>query len=494
MFNSGCTTDRKEEDISGETFFSESYTIWGCSSPGTNVYSYLNLNGRAATSTGIFNNFVKVIPTVNFSARRYSGDEGDEIEITVELNGAVSESPDIPIEFENTTAESSDYDVDGLNRDDELEFSRGDSSQSFTIETRHDNSNCDNEKLTVSFGSLPSEVSSDSPSSATVTIEDDDDCDTAGPDPRVSLAAHDYEVDEGEDINIKVSVNRGGPRSDADIPIEWTNGPGAVNGDYAIDGLNRDDELEIDRGDPYKTFHFDAEEDNDCRDETVTFTFGRLPSGVDEGNPSSTTVTIDDDDTCPVIKLTVNFATGAYSVSEGNERRIYVNLSSSLSSSVNIPISWSNGSAEDADYEVEDLNNSSELTISSGNTSAYFTVDTAEDNSDCSNETVTFTIDSDVPSSVSRGTTYQTTLTINDDESESDCLPLVSVARSRSSITEGDSVTFWIRTNRRISSSILVPLNSTHHGRFLHKLGPDKRDDPGQHIVNLLPDQHRERH
>ena len=90
MFNIGCTTDRKEEDISGETFFSESYTIWGCSSPGTNVYSYLNLNDRAITSTGISNNFVTVIPTVNFSARRYSGDEGDDIEVTVELNGAVS--------------------------------------------------------------------------------------------------------------------------------------------------------------------------------------------------------------------------------------------------------------------------------------------------------------------------------------------------------------------------------------------------------------------
>ena len=158
MFNSGCTTDSREEDIRRRTFFSVNYTIWGCSSPGTNVYSYLNLNNRAVTSSGLFKNWVTVVPTVNFSSSKYTGDEGDNIKVTVELNGALTESPDIPIKFRNTTAESNDYDVDGLNSDDELEFSRGDDEQSFTIETNRDRTDCNDEKLTVSFGTLPSGI------------------------------------------------------------------------------------------------------------------------------------------------------------------------------------------------------------------------------------------------------------------------------------------------------------------------------------------------
>ena len=225
----------------------------------------------------------------------------------MELNGAVSESPDIPIEFDNTSAESRDYDVDGLNSDDELEFSRGDDSQSFTIETNSDSCpDDDNERLTVSFGSLPSEVSSDSPTSAVVTIYDDDNCITPPePDPKVYFANSRYSVNEEDTIHIRVNVTGSGPTSDVDIPIDWTNGSGTVNSDYAVH-LESGNTIEIDAGDSYKTFQFDAEDDTDCRNEEITFRFGRLPSGIDEGSTNTTTVTIVDNDCTPMVSVSAS--------------------------------------------------------------------------------------------------------------------------------------------------------------------------------------------
>ena len=297
-----------------------------------------------------------------------------------------------------------------------------------------------------------------------------------------------YEVDEDDDINIRVNVNRGGPKSDVDIPITWTNGSDTVNADYDVSGLNGSDELEIDKGDSYKTFHFDAEIDNDCVDGQVTFTFGSLlPSGIDRGNPGSTTVTINDTH-CPTppTPASVNFSSSSYSVEEGDEREIQVNLSKSLSNTVKIPISWRNVSAENADYVVEGLTDN-KLTIPSGSTSGTFTVDSAEDNTDCDNETINFTIGSSLPTSVTRGTTYRSTLTITDDEDASDCLPLVSVARSSNEITEGDSVTFYIRTNKRIPTSILVPLNSTTTGDFFRNKLPSSVRIPANRWSTSFP-------
>lgn len=342
MFNSGCSTDERRRTIRNRTSLTTSYSIYGCKSPGTYVWARLEEDGSAFVGTDIDDddNHVTVIPTVEFSSRSYSGDEGEDIEVTVDLNGARDEAPDVPINITNRTAESSDYEVEGLNDDGELEFSEGDHSLTFTFDTKEDNSDCSNERITVSIGSLPDDVAKGSPTSATVTIIDDDEC----------------------------NGNGGG-----------------------------DDKTEVD------------------------------------------------------------FGARSYSVTEGNDVDITVQLESSVSGNRLIPISWSNTTAEDADYEVEDLDDSNRITISGGNTSNTFTVDTAEDDSDCNDEKVTFTIGSSLPSDLERGSSYETVLTIVDD----DCIPSVSISADPTTAVEGDTITFTVTANPMPSGSNLT-VNLTH--------------------------------
>ena len=68
-------------------------------------------------------------------------------------------------------------------------------------------------------------------------------------------------------------------------------------GDYSVTGLTSGG-LTFSGTQTSRTFTISAIQDTDCADETVDIGFGPLPSGVDEGSPSSAALTIDDDDTC----------------------------------------------------------------------------------------------------------------------------------------------------------------------------------------------------
>ena len=84
----------------------------------------------------------------------------------------------IPITVTLGSAESADYSISGLSGS-SLPFNRV-TSASFTINAIAD-SDCDDERLTLGFGTLPSGVGMGSPSTATVDIEDN--CDDPTPIP-----------------------------------------------------------------------------------------------------------------------------------------------------------------------------------------------------------------------------------------------------------------------------------------------------------------------
>ena len=110
---------------------------------------------------------------VSFGTSTYSVTEGEDLDsITVRLSSAPGRDVAIPISVvqRGTTAESADYTVPSSVIVD------GDrTSKDFTVETNED-TDCDDETLILGFGTLPSGVSADSPSTATVTIDDDDTC------------------------------------------------------------------------------------------------------------------------------------------------------------------------------------------------------------------------------------------------------------------------------------------------------------------------------
>ena len=83
-FNSSCDDfDAREETIRGVINYSTSYTVHGCSSPGTYLWSYLS--GDATDSSGLRDHYVTVPapPSVDISGLVSSMEEGDSDRFTV---------------------------------------------------------------------------------------------------------------------------------------------------------------------------------------------------------------------------------------------------------------------------------------------------------------------------------------------------------------------------------------------------------------------------
>ena len=111
--------------------------------------------------------------TVSYEASTYRATEGGAAEtVTVSLSAAADRLLKIPIKVTpDSGTESTDYAVTGLGTNDTLSFARGASARSFSIKANQDDDR-DDERVTLSFGTLPSDVSAGTLASATVTLVD----------------------------------------------------------------------------------------------------------------------------------------------------------------------------------------------------------------------------------------------------------------------------------------------------------------------------------
>ena len=110
----------------------------------------------------------------------------------------------------------------------------------------------------------------------------------------VSYHAAGYTVDEGATRAVSVRLSAAADRA-LQVPI--TVAPTTAQpGDYQVTGLTSG-ALSFVPGDSSKSFTFEALDDTDTSDETVTLGFGQpLPDKVTAGDRSTSVVTIDDDD------------------------------------------------------------------------------------------------------------------------------------------------------------------------------------------------------
>ena len=437
-FNRGCTTFRESDSIVGHSSATEHHTVYGCVAPGNYVWSYVEeVGGTTLAHSGVENNPVNVAdPTVSFERSSYEVDEGDDVDVTVELSHPSSNFISIPITVRSGRAESTDV-VGGLPVTKTRTFSDLSTSQSFPIETNQDTDR-DDETVNLSFGTLPDTVSgTGTHSSATVTILDDEDV-------SVSFEHSSYTVDEGSYIGIEVQLN--GRRSqELQIPIEISDD--AESGDYSVDGLD-DDILTFSAWHEDATFWIDTEVDVDGDDETVDLEFGDLSSGVRKGSPSRATVTIDEPS-----PIEVEFSSSEYTVSEGSARTVTVSLSRASSHRLDIPITVTRGRAESNDYRVVGLS-SGNLRIDEGDTSAEFTIQARQD-TDRDDETVDIEF-GDLPSGVTEGSPSSATVTILDDEDVS-----TSFEHSSYTLTEGANITVTVELNGQRSQHLDVPITVT---------------------------------
>ena len=279
-----------------------------------------------------------------------------------------------------------------------------------------------NPPLAYSASPLPSGLSfntstrliSGTPTTAqTVTVtyevtDDDDDTDSSNftftitrpPNPTVTIEAEQDSVTEGEDIEFSVTANPA-PSSDLSVTVSvaQTGTFIAGTGTTSVTILANDREA---------SFTVNTVDDNvDEPDGRITAEV-EDGTGYDLGRPSSDTVDVRDNDPTP----TVSFSSSSYSVTEGSDRRIYVDLSHGSSRRLIIPITVSSGTAEDEDYEVDDLPNS-RLTFNSEDESEWFTIEAIDDDKCNEDDAVALRLGT-LPSGVLAGAPRTATVTIID--------------------------------------------------------------------------------
>ena len=323
--------------------------------------------------------------TVSLSASPSLVREGEAVTVTARLSSALSSSVRIPLLLTRETAEVGDY--GSLSS---ITINSGETSGTGTISTNEDD-DTEDETFTVALGSsLPSEVTAASRSPVTVTIWD-----PTQTTPTVLLSASPNPVVEGEAVTVSARLSSA-LSSSVRIPLLLTRETAEV-GDYG--SLSS---ITINSGETSGTGTLSTNEDADRLDETFTVALGSLPASVREGSSSSVEVTISDSD-----KPTVSLSASPNPVDEGEAVTVTVRLSSALSSDVTIPLTLTDGSADDGDY-----GSLSSIMILSGSTSGSGRIWTSDD-ADTDDEAFTVTLGS-LPTSVTAGSPSSVAVTIQD--------------------------------------------------------------------------------
>ena len=350
-------------------------------------------------------------PTVHFESAAYSVTEGASVAVKVKLSKAPGSEVVIPISRANR-AGASDDDYSGV--PDSLTFAATDTEKTITFAANDDEVDDDDEKVMLSFGSLPggTTATGGEAAEAVVTITDDDKPTAL----TVEFGQATYTAAEGSTVTVKVTLSDD-PEMDLTIPISKTNEGGTTSADYS--GVPQS--VTFGSGDTEKTFVFTAETDTvDDDGESVKLSFGAVPTTavtVTAGTTDEATVTITDDDDPQV---TVAFGQSTYSAAEGSTVTVEVTLSADPERTVVIPIEKTNqDGATTADYSGVPQN----VTFDNGDTEKTFVFTAETDTVDDDAESVRLSFDTMPDARVSEGSPSEAMVTIRQDSTPStaDC-------------------------------------------------------------------------
>ena len=366
--------------------------------------------------------------------------EGTAATFTVTASPAPASDDTLIVNIGVADAPGADFLASSLEGDNGFwEFEGGVASRTFTLATEADDTDEPSGPVTVTLRPRAGEYTVGTPASATVTVNDDD-----NPAPTVSFGGADYSTAEGDAASVTVRIH---PRRSAPtaVGLTYTHGT-AASGDYTAAPAS----VTIPANAASHTFTVQTTEDpNDEPDETFTIAIGTLPTGVATGSPSSTTVTITDDDTAPT--PTVSFAVASYSTAEGAAASVTVRISPTRASPTAVGLTYADVEAEAGDdYTAAPAS----VTIPANAASHTFTVQTADDSADESDETFTLAIGT-LPAGVATGSPSSTTVTISDDD-DPPPVPVVTIAHDASSVTEGTAAAFTVSASVAPVSDLAV--------------------------------------
>ena len=178
---------------------------------------------NSETTVNIIDNDVPEV-TVSYEQASYNVSEGSNVTVKVTLSADPERTVTIPI---NTTNQGGAADADYSGVPTSLIFISGDTEESFTFTATDDSADDDGESVKLAFGTLPTRVSAGTNSETTVNIIDND-----VPEVTVSYEQASYNVSEGSDVTIKVTLSAD-PERTVTIPINTTNQGGAADADYS---------------------------------------------------------------------------------------------------------------------------------------------------------------------------------------------------------------------------------------------------------------------
>ena len=389
--------------------------------------------------------------TVSFASASYAVAESDdssttsvaenEVSVTITLSADPERTVSIPITATGQGgATASDYSVPSS-----VVFDAGDTEKEITFRANPDSVDDDGESVRLGFGSpLPARITAGTPAETTVSIADDD-----VPTVTASFEQSSYTAPEGNSVMVKVVLSAD-PERTVTIALLKVNQGGASSADYS--GVPQN--VVFNSGDTEKTFEFEAASDSINDDgESVRVSFGTLPARVSAGTHSGTTISITDDD---VPSVTVSFATSSYAVDEGDSVTVTVTLSADPERTVTVPVTATGqGGATASDYTVP-----TSIVFNSGDTEKTFNLSATDDTVDDDGESVLLGF-GNLPTSVSAGSTDETTVSITDDD-----VPSVTVSFEQSSYTvgEGNSVAVKVKLDADPERTVTIPLTKTNQG------------------------------
>ena len=379
--------------------------------------------------------------TVEFAASDYTAAEGGSVSVEVELSADPERTVTIPItKTEQGGATSSDY--SGVPAS--VTFNTGETSKTFTFNATDDSVDDDGESVKLGLGALPSRVTKGTTGESVVSITDDDKPASL----TVKFEQSTYRVGEGSSVAVKLILSDD-PEQDIVIPITTANQGGATSADYEPIPT-----AVTFRAGETSTFIVVTAVDDTVDDDTesVRLSFGTLPTtpaAVTQVSPSETVVSITDDD---VPEVTVNFQSAALTVAEGNSATVRVTLNADPERTVTIPITSTNeDGASDQDYSGVPAS----VTITSGNTSATFSVSMTQDTIDDDGESIELGFGA-MPTRVSQGATNELAINITDDDD-----PQVSVSfeQAQYSVDEGQDIAIKVVLSADPERSVAIPIS-----------------------------------
>ena len=337
---------------------------------------------------------------VSFGAESYSVDEGGTVDVTVQLDAAPGRAVVVLVSAAGAGGATppGETGADWSGVPESVTFGATDTEQTFTLAATDDTDADAGESVALSFGTLPAGVTAGTPSQATVTIVDNDVL------PSVSVG--DATAAEGAPVEFPVTLSAASGR---EVEVNW-----ATTDDSATspaDFTAASGTLTFMPGETTATVAVATEDDTlDEPAETFTLTLSS-PSNATLAADATATGTITDNDDPPTLGVADAAAT------EGDPVEFTVTLSAAATDDVTATWTASTIEGDEEKAAAADLESTTgPVTVTKGETTATFTVATAEDALDETDETFTVALSS--PSSNATLAADATTATgrITDDD------------------------------------------------------------------------------